>query len=84
MPGDLVEMCGAVLPGNRGKINIIIELRDDGWVLTESLSGLLDSRDLKTGEVSLRSTTTCITRPENLYRLDSSLKAQFIQRIRYV
>lgn len=82
--GDLVEMCGTVLPGNLGNVCIIIGFREDGWVLTESLTGLLDSRDIATGEVGYRDVLRCLSTPENLYRLDSSLKAKFNGRIHHV
>lgn len=83
MVGDLAELCGNVLPGNLGKA-VIIEGFDGEWVDIKSVSGLLDSRDMVTGEVAQSYGLSCRVHSENLYRLDNSLKAIYARRIGYV
>lgn len=69
-PGDYVQLIGDVLPPNLGRIAIVTQLHDDGWVGIESLSGLLAYRDRKSGELKPGGTLTLCVQPQHLYRLD--------------
>lgn len=80
--GDLVEICGKALPGNIGKLAVIKEFDDKGFVKVESVLYMLDARNLETGEVTRNESRFGRLLPENLYRLDNSRQAEVTRRIK--
>lgn len=80
--GDLVEICGNALSGNIGKLAVIKEYHDDGFVQVESVLYMLDAKDLKTGKVTRNNSRLGRLLPENLYRLDNSRLPEVVRRIK--
>ena len=84
---DLVEIVGEVLPDNLGKVCIVTGFGTDawnqGWAEVESLTGLLSSRDVSTGEVKRSNCLTLFIDTANLYRLDNSLKSRYLRGSRH-
>ena len=71
--GDVVELCRGCLPGNHGKLAVITEFDEEGFVIFRSIWQSLDAIDLKTGEVTRESGLVGRAKPENLYRRSCNL-----------
>lgn len=80
--GDLVEICGDALPGNIGKLAVIKEFEDCGWIKIESVLYMLDSRDMETGVVTRNSGRFGRLPSENLYRIDNSRLSEVMRGIK--
>jgi len=80
--GDLVEICGKALPGNIGKLAVIREFEDGGWIKIESVLFMLDILNLETGEVTRNSCRFGRFTPESLYRLDNARLASVMRRFK--
>lgn len=72
MVGDVVELCRDCLPSNRGKLAVITDFDDKGYVVLRSLWQSLDAFDLDTGEILPADGHTGRAKPENLYRRSRS------------
>lgn len=80
--GDLVEICGTALPGNIGKLAVIEEFDDQGFVKVESVLYMLDALILETGEVIRNDSRFGRILPGNLYRLDNARLTDAMRRIK--
>lgn len=75
--GDLVEICGAALPENLGKVCVVVGI-NERFAEIESVRYLLDVQDERTGVVEPKSVMRAFIEKNNLYRLDNSLKPQAV------